>query len=224
VGIVGRLGSYLRSGLSAALAPAADPRETTLSAYQKQLRLLGTVHAAIEQVSAAKARLRAQSEAARRRLPQLLEQAREELRTGHREAARVVLERRQLAVAELATIETELAGIEKEEADLRVIEQRLTAEVEAFAARQEAILARYTAAEAQVRINEAVTGVSEEFAGLTDALQRTEEQTENLRARAAAIERLVGEGALEAPVALGPRAVDPDVDAQLAALQATLDP
>src|SRR5207248_695959 len=59
------------------------------------------------------------------------------------------------------------------------------------------VMARYNAAEAQVRINEAVTGVSQEFADLTAALARAEEKTEDMQARASAIDRLVQEGILD---------------------------
>jgi phage shock protein A len=79
-----------------------------------------------------------------------------------------------------------------------MVEQRLSTQIEAFIARQEVIRARYSAAEAQVRINEAVTGVSEDFADLAAALQRAEEKTEGMQARAIAINRLVQEGDLEA--------------------------
>jgi phage shock protein A len=58
------------------------------------------------------------------------------------------------------------------------------------------IKARFSAAEAQVRINEAMTGVSHDFADLAAALQRAEENTESMQARANAIDRLVQEGDL----------------------------
>src|SRR2546430_15041116 len=99
-----------------------------------------------------------------------------------------------------------------------MIEQRLSAQIEAFAARQEVIKARFSAAEAQVRINEAMTGVSQDFAELTATLHRAEQTTEEMQARATAIDRLVQEGDLEAitfadgPAPLG---ADADVEDQL---------
>ncbi len=107
-----------------------------------------------------------------------------------------------------------------------MIEQRLSAQIEAFAARQEVIKAKFSAAEAQVRINEAVTGVSQDFAELSADLQRAEERTESLQARATAIDQLVQDGDLAAispteeslDLRLGLAATDEEVERQLSAL------
>jgi len=79
-----------------------------------------------------------------------------------------------------------------------------------------------------VRINEAVTGVSADFADLAAALQRAEEKTQSMQARATAIDRLVKEGDLEsvAETASGELPELPggeeEVESQLAALEADL--
>ncbi len=75
--------------------------------------------------------------------------------------------------------------------------QMLTDKIEAFRTRKETIKAQYSAAEAQVKIGEAATGISEEMADVGLAIERAEEKTERLRARAAAIDELVAEGTLE---------------------------
>jgi len=198
VGLFGRLSGKIKAGLSAALAPAADPRQTYLNAHQKQRELLSQVEGALDQVVASKKRLQEKTQEVRAKLPALQDQARDALKAGREDMARVALQRRQVAVMELKTLEEQVVGVEKEEASLSMIEQRLATQVEAFAARQEVIMARYSAAEAQVRINEAVTGVSQEFADLAAALEQAEEKTQNMQARASAIDRLVQEGVLDA--------------------------
>ena len=195
--IVDRLRTLLTKGASAALAPAPDPRVTHLTTHQKQRALLNQVVQAGREVTAAKERLRTAAEAVRGRLPAMEEQARAELRSGNEAMARLALQRRQVVARELETLERQLAEVEKEEGALAVIEQRLSGQIEAFAARQEVIKARYSAAEAQVRISEAMTGVSQDFADLTAALHRAEQTTEDMQARATAIDRLVQEGDLE---------------------------
>ncbi|HKW06377.1 MAG TPA: PspA/IM30 family protein [Candidatus Dormibacteraeota bacterium] len=204
-----RVKVLLAKGASAALAPAPDPRITHLTSHQKQRALLDQVITAGRQVTAAKERLRSTAEAMRARLPAMEEQARAELRSGHEAAARLALQRRQVVANELETLERQLAEVEKEEAALAVMEQRLSGQIEAFAARQEVIRARYSAAEAQVRINEAMTGVSQDFADLTATLERAEQTTEDMQARATAIDRLVQEGDLESiTFAAGSDAID----------------
>ena len=198
MGVLDRIKVLLARGANVALAPAPDPRVTNLTTHQKQRALLDQVTSAGRQVTAAKERLKATADSVRAKLPAMEEQARDELRAGHEAAARLALQRRQVVANELQTLERQLAEVEKEEAALGVIEQRLAGQIDAFAARQEVIKARYSAAEAQVRINEAVTGVSQDFADLTAALQRAEQTTEDMQARATAIDRLVEEGDLEA--------------------------
>jgi phage shock protein A len=229
MGILDRLKVLVTKGATVVLAPAPDPRVTQLTSHQKQRALLNQVVKAGHEVTAAKERLRAAAEAVRQKLPAMEEQARQELRAGHESMARMALQRRQVVFRELETLQRQLAEVEKEEAALAVIEQRLSGQIEAFAARQEVIKARFSAAEAQVRINEAMTGVSQDFADLTAALHRAEQTTEEMQARASAIDRLVEEGDLEAvSFGSGSDAIDArfqtlgseeEVDRQLSALK-----
>jgi phage shock protein A len=228
VGILDRITKRVKQSTAAALAPAVDPREVHLTSHQKQRALLEQVARAIREVIAARARLEASAESVRAKLPELEEQARSELQAGRRNMARLALQRRAVAQVELQTLERQLAEVEREEVALSMVEQRLATQIEAFTARQEVIRARYSAAEAQVRINEAVTGVSDDFADLAAALQRAEEKTQSMQARATAIDKLVKEGDLES---VGETASgdlpelpggDEEVEHQLAALEADL--
>ena len=226
MGIVDRIRQKIKTGASAALAPAPDPRITHPTSHQKQRALRHQVAKAIENVNAAKLRLQAAADAVRERLPALEDQARTELKAGRETMARLALQRRHVAELELQTLDRQLAEVENEEVTLAMIEQRLSAQIEAFAARQEVIKARFSAAEAQVRINEAVTGVSQDFAELSATLQRAEETTESLQARATAIDRLVRDGDLAAisptmeslDSLLSQAGADEEVERQLSAL------
>jgi phage shock protein A len=229
VRIFGQIAASLRAGLNAALAPAADPRATYVSAQQKQQALLAQVGLAVKQVTESKLRLQARALEDRGRLPQMLEEARAELVAGRPDAARLSLRRRQVVAQELGALEAQLAEVQNDEANLKMLERRLATQVDEFAARQELIVARYNAAEAQIQIKEAVTGVSKEFSELTAALEQAEEKTEGMEARVSAIDRLVRDGLLAQPSfgtsAGGPDArlqqasADDDVEIQLAALQ-----
>lgn len=228
MGLLDRITVLLKKSTTVALAPAPDPRVTHLTSHQKQRALLNQVVIAGKEVTAAKQRLRAAVEAVRAKLPAMEEQARTELKSGHEAMARLALQRRQVVISELETLERQLAEVEKEESALAMIEQRLSGQIEAFAARQEVIKARFSAAEAQVRINEAMTGVSQDFADLTAALHRAERTTEDMQARATAIDRLVKEGDLEAisfaasdgiDARYQSLGVDEDVERQLDALK-----
>ena len=97
------------------------------------------------------------------------------------------------------------------------------------------IKAEYSAAEAQVRISEAATGVGDEMADVGLAMQRALDKTEDMRARASAVEELQAAGTFEDLTALGPGQDDIDrqleqlgahsaVDAEFAKLKAELGP
>ena len=76
-------------------------------------------------------------------------------------------------------------------------QSRLQAQVEALRTRKETIKATYTAAEAQTRINEAVSGLGDEMGDVGTAIQRAEDKTAQMQARASAIDKLIASGALD---------------------------
>ena len=75
-------------------------------------------------------------------------------------------------------------------------EKRLRHKLETFRAKKEVIKAQFAAAEAQVRIGEAATGVGGEMADVGLAIERAEDKTASMRARAAAVEELEAAGTL----------------------------
>ena len=85
---------------------------------------------------------------------------------------------------QLADLNTQYTSLQGEEEKLTSASQRLQAKVDAFRTKKETIKATYTAAEAQTRINEAFTGISEEMGDVGMAIQRAEDKTAQMQARA----------------------------------------
>src|SRR5437868_4535571 len=100
-----RLLSRLRQGFSALLAPADDPRATTASPYQRQGELLARLRAALDEIGSSKRQLEVRIERMRTRLPEINAQAYQALLAGREDLARLALERRQAAAAELRRLE-----------------------------------------------------------------------------------------------------------------------
>ena len=100
-------------------------------------------------------------------------------------------------MAEIKSLQGHLGEVQSEEGRLSVIEQRLVTQIEVFRARLEVIAARYSTAEAQVQINEAIAGISEELADLGSVLERAELKSEDMEARALALDDLIEDGVLE---------------------------
>lgn len=223
-----RLGKKLQDAL---MTPAEDPRQAYISTYDKQRALLIRVRKALAEVAVAKQRLQDKAETTRAKLPQLETLARQALQDGREDLARLRLQRRQLAQAQLHSLNKQLLEIEREEHRLSITEQRLSDQLAAFYTRQEMLAARYSAAEAQVHIGEALTGVSEELADLSHAMAAAEQKSAQMQARAAAIDRLVDEGLLEIPGAgefeggedLLLTDNDADIEAQLQAMKLALN-
>lgn len=189
----------LRGWLAAVLEPAPDPRRAFAEADERHRMLLARVRHALVTLSGAKLRLESRAADLRGRLRGMETEAHEALVAGREDLARLVLERRWAAERSLGAVEGEVRELQQEEQRLALVEQRLGTQIEAFRARQEVIAARHSAAEAQVRLSEAFTGVSGELADLGLTLDQVEQRTERLESRAAALDRLVDTGLLEAP-------------------------
>src|SRR5205823_12075553 len=106
---------------------------------------------------------------------------------------------------QLEGIDQQRAALQAEEDKLTVALQRLQAKVEAFRTKKETIKATYTAAEAQTKIGEAVSGISEEMGDVGLAIQRAEDKTASMQARAGAVDELLASGALDDVTALPDR-------------------
>ncbi|MCX2726144.1 PspA/IM30 family protein [Thermomicrobium sp. 4228-Ro] len=197
MGLISRMTTFVKVKLTHLLDRAEDPRETLDYAYERQLQLLQQVRRGIVDVTTSKRRLELQRAKLQESLDRLTEQARQALSLGREDLARLALERKAIAQQQIDDLDTQIRTLEQEQAKLEQAEMRLRAKVEAFRTRKEVIKAQYSAAEAQVRINEAVTGISEEMADVGLALERAEEKTHQLQARASAIDELLASGVLE---------------------------
>jgi len=194
--LFGQMMTIIRAKISALLSGAENPEETLEYAYQRQLELLQKVRTNMVNVVASKRRLEAQLASLENQLSRLDDQARQALQAGREDLARLVLERKVFAQQQIAALEAQVQGLAEQQNRLIEAEQRLRQKVEAFRTRKEIIKAQYSAAEAQARINEAITGLSEELADVGLAIERAEEKTARLKARAEAIDELVAAGAL----------------------------
>jgi phage shock protein A len=210
------MSTVIKAKVSKLLDRAEDPAETLDYGYQKQVELLQNVKKGIADVVTSKKRLQMQTEKLQQQVVKLDTQARQALAAGNEELARTALERKNLAQTELQSLDTQIAQLEQQQQQLTDNEQKLRAKIEAFRTKKEVIKAQYSAAEAQVRISEAANGVGEQMADLGLAIQRAQDKTENMKARADAVAELEAAGTFEDLTALGDG--QDDIDRQLAEL------
>jgi phage shock protein A len=192
-----RASLVVKSKLSKLLDRAENPAETLDYSYEKQLELLQNVKRGIADVTTAKKRLELQTSQLEQSIVKLETQAREALGAGREDLARQALERKAAVQAQLQDIDRQVEQLQAQQEKLVASERQLATKVEAFRTQKETIKAQYSAAEAQVRIGEAATGIGEQMADTGLAIQRAREKTEQMTARAAAIDELTASGALE---------------------------
>ena len=229
--VMKRVTLIFRSKANKALDRMEDPRETLDYSYQTQLELLQKVRRGVADVATSRKRVELQINQLQQSSNKLDKQARDALAAGREDLAREALQRKSGVQGQLSDLNTQYTSLQGEEEKLTAASQRLQVKVDAFRTKKETIKATYTAAEAQTRINEAFTGISEEMGDVGMAIQRAEDKTEQMKARAGAIDELMASGALE-DVVSGPRddiqaeldrmGAGQDVDAELARMKTEL--
>lgn len=196
MGLMSRMTTIFKSRMNKVLDRLEDPRVTLDYSYEKQLELLQKVRRSLADVLAAKKRLELQKARVEQEMGKLEEQAKEALRLNREDLALAALERKQSYAVQVSALDSQIQQLDQEYKKLEATQQRLQQKVDAFRSQKELIKAQYSAAEAQVKIGEATSGLSEELADVGLALERAQEKTENLRARAAAIDEMIDTGAL----------------------------
>jgi phage shock protein A len=210
--IMQRIALIFRSKANTALDAAEDPRETLDYSYTQQQELLNKVRRGLADVATSRRRLEIQMEGLVQSGTKLQDQAQQALAAGREDLAREALTRRAGLQQQITDLQAQHANLQAEEEKLTTASQRLQAKVEAFRTKKETLKATYTAAEAQTRINEAFTGISEEMGDVGMAVERAENKTAQMQARAGAIDDLIATGALNDPISGGKDDISAELD------------
>ncbi|KAF5990632.1 PspA/IM30 family protein [Streptomyces sp. WAC00263] len=218
--IAHRIAALFRIKANKALDKAEDPREVLDYSYTQQQEMLQKVRRGVADVATSRKRLELQISQLQQSGGKLEGQAQQALAVGREDLAREALTRRTSVASQVTDLQGQQASLKEQEEKLTLASQRLEAKVDAFRTRKETIKATYTAAEAQTRITEAVTGIGEEMGDVGMAMQRAQDKTEQLQARAGALDELIASGALEDATLLAGR---DDIQAELEAVASGQD-
>jgi phage shock protein A len=195
--VMKRVSMIFKAKANKALDKYEDPRETLDYSYQRQLEMLTQVRRGVADVATSRKRVELQMNTLQQQQTKLEGQAKQALGAGREDLAREALGRKAALATQLSDLETQYQSLQADEEKLTAASQRLQARVEAFRTQKETIKATYTAAEAQSRIGEAVSGISEEMGDVGLAVQRAQDKTAQMQARAGAIDELMASGALD---------------------------
>ena len=223
----------LKAKLARLLDRAENPRETLDYAYDQQLTLLRQVKQGVAEVVTAKKRVELTAGKRRDQLVLLETQARQAIAADRDDLARLALARKADVQQELQTLDTQVRELEARQETLVERERELKARIERFRSEKEVLKAQHSAAEAMVKIGEATTGLGEGLSEAGRAIERARDKTEQLHARAQAMDELLAAGTLTDQLDPGSTGLDrqlkqlsqsADVEADLARLKRELAP
>ena len=197
MGLLSRVSTVFKAKVNTVLDQIEDPRETLDYSYQKQLELLQKVKRSLADVATSRKMLELQKARLEGELAKLDGEARSALGLGREDLARSALERKSALQAQLDSLGQQIDQLKDEEDKMVTGEKRLMAKIESFRSQKEVIKAQFSSAEAQVKIGEAATGISEELADVGMAVERAQDKTQRMKARASAIDDLTASGALD---------------------------
>ena len=210
--VMKRVSLIFRAKADKALDRMEDPRETLDYSYKQQVEMLTRVRRGVADVATSRKRVELQMTSLQKEITKRTTQAKTALEQGREDLARAALQARGQLEQQYDDLQGQYTQLQDQEEKLTLASQRLDARVQSFRTRKETIKATYTAAEAQTRINEAFSGISEEMGDVGLAIQRAEDKTAQMQARAGAIDELLASGALEDHVAGGSDYIQAELD------------
>ncbi|TML56096.1 MAG: PspA/IM30 family protein [Actinobacteria bacterium] len=187
----------VKSKYSKLLNRAENPTETLDYSYEQMLQQLQNVKRGTADVVTSKKRLELQQQKLEQNVVKLETQARQAVAANREDLARQALERKTLAQTQLQDMDGQVKQLEDQQEKLVAAQQQLETRIESFRSQKEVMKAQYSAAEAQVKVGEAATGIGQHMQDTGLAIQRAKDKTEEMQARAAAIDELTSTGALE---------------------------
>ncbi|HET8895394.1 MAG TPA: PspA/IM30 family protein [Gaiellaceae bacterium] len=196
-GLLARTATIIKAKYSRLLNRAENPNETLDYSYEQMLQQLQNVKRGVADVVTAKKRLELQTQKLEQSVVTLESQARQAVAANREDLARQALEKKAAVQQQLQGLDTQVQQLGDQQEKLVAGQQQLEAKIESFRSQKEVIKAQYSAAEAQVRIGEAATGIGSHMADTGMAIQRAKDKTEELQARASAIDELTAAGSLE---------------------------
>ena len=196
MGLMNRIYTVIRQKVNIILDKHEDPRQALDYSYKKQAEMLNKLRRDIAEVVTAKKRLEMQKLRLWDNIRTLDEQAHRAVDSNREDLAKLALERKNANLLQAQGLDKQVTEMQVEQQKLEDTERRLSTKVEEFKSKKEVIKAQYSAAEAQVRIKENVTGISEEMTDVGMAMNRAEDKTEKMKAKAQALDEMIDSGVL----------------------------
>lgn len=192
-----RTALIVKSKYSKLLNRTENPTETLDYSYEQMLEQLQNMKRGVADVVTAKKRIELQQQKLEQNVVTLETQAKQAVAANRDDLATQALQRKAVAQQQLQDMDGQVKQLEEQQEKLIAAEQQLETKIESFRSQKEVLKAQYSAAEAEVKVGEAATGIGTHMADTGLAIQRAKDKTEELQARASAIDELTTSGALD---------------------------
>ncbi len=196
-GLMGRTATIVKAKYSKLLNKAENPNETLDYSYEQMLEQLQNMKRGVADVATARKRIELQQQKLEQNVVTLETQAKQAVAANRDDLATQALERKAVAQQQLQDMDGQVKQLQDQQDKLVAAEQQLSTKIESFRSQKEILKAQYSAAEAEVKVGEAATGIGSHMQDTGLAIQRAKDKTEEMQARAGAIDELTSSGALE---------------------------
>jgi phage shock protein A len=196
-GLMSRTTTVIKAKYSKLLNKAENPTETLDYSYEQMLEQLQNMKRGVADVATAKKRIELQQQKLEQNVVTLEGQARQAVAANRDDLATQALQRKAVAQQQLQDMDGQVKQLQDQQDKLVDAQQQLQTKIESFRSQKEILKAQYSAAEAQVKVGEAATGIGKGMADTGMAIQRAKDKTEEMQARAGAIDELTSSGALD---------------------------
>jgi phage shock protein A len=215
-----------------ALDAAEKPDEMLDLSYEQMLDQITKVRQGLVAIAASRKQIELQEQQLQHTVDHLQDQAKAALAQGREDLAREALSRKAAAQAQIDGMEPQHIQLGEEQEKLTQTLAALQDRVNKFRTQKEVLKAQYTAASAVSSVNESVAGISGTLGDSGAALQRAQDKIATMQARAGALDELLQSGVLEdvgggtddIQKELDEAGTAADVDSELAALKAQIEP
>lgn len=195
MGLVSRITYVLKSWLNWFVNRSSDPAKELDYSYEQLRDELQDVKRGVADLTTQRKRLEKQRDRLQANVEKHNDQARAAVNQDREDLAKRALQKKQANMEQLEQLDSQITELERTQEMLIEKKNELATEVSAFRTKKETMKARHAAAEASVEATEAVTGLSE--TGVAEAIEQIEQETEEMEARAAALEELEASGELD---------------------------
>ncbi|MHB1665904.1 PspA/IM30 family protein [Thiomonas sp.] len=232
MGLFSRAAEIIQAKTHAVLNGMENTDETLDLSYEKMIGALQDVKRHTADVVAERISLDQQIAACQKNMTRSEADAKLALQDNREELAKQALLAKTAEATKLASLQQAHDGIAAQEAKLADYCAKMQQRIDAFRTQKEVLKAQNSAASAQVKVTESLSGIGSTRGNAGDALQRAQDKTQAMQAKAAALDSMMASGVLSDPLdhrsqvekELDQLHASSSVDDDLARLKAEMNP